>query len=363
MYRILIADDEGITIDSITFILEKNYQGRCEIRSARTGRAVIETAETFRPDIAVMDIRMPGINGIDAIREIRKFCPTTVFIVLSAYSMFDFAKEAIDLGVLAYLTKPLNLDEFLDTMNTAMSRIDRNREKRSSELRTREKLEFVIPVIENGLVCSLVLQDYEPAVVENYCSLLNIPEKYAFLVLVECGEKESSSAGGEDQADSLSNPIGTGIRIQQYYNGIRETVKEFFPRAVIGQIMMNKIPLLIPHEGSHEDYAGRIRTIDQLRLLIDRLEEKADASFRVGIGSVQPLEAMSVSYQEAFRSLSAGKEPVSHADDLPVAPSTSSGNCSPTSKRAMPTGRLMLQTDSSPGWKTPSCRIRRSVCA
>ena len=319
MYRILIADDEGITIDSITFILEKNYQGRCEIRSARTGRAVIETAETFRPDIAVMDIRMPGINGIDAIREIRKFCPTTVFIVLSAYSMFDFAKEAIDLGVLAYLTKPLNLDEFLDTMNTAMSRIDRNREKRSSELRTREKLEFVIPVIENGLVCSLVLQDYEPAVVENYCSLLNIPEKYAFLVLVECGEKESSSAGGEDQADSLSNPIGTGIRIQQYYNGIRETVKEFFPRAVIGQIMMNKIPLLIPHEGSHEDYAGRIRTIDQLRLLIDRLEEKADASFRVGIGSVQPLEAMSVSYQEAFRSLSAGKEPVSHADDLPVA--------------------------------------------
>ena len=137
MYRILIADDEGITIDSITFILEKNYQGRCEIRSARTGRAVIETAETFRPDIAVMDIRMPGINGIDAIREIRKFCPTTVFIVLSAYSMFDFAKEAIDLGVLAYLTKPLNLDEFLDTMNTAMSGETEQRAAHEGEARVR----------------------------------------------------------------------------------------------------------------------------------------------------------------------------------------------------------------------------------
>ena len=319
MYRILIADDEGITIDSITFILEKNYQGRCEIRSAKTGRAVIETAETFRPDIAIMDIRMPGINGIDAIREIRKFCPTTVFIVLSAYSKFDFAKDAIDLGVLSYLTKPLNLDEFLDTMNTAMSQIDRNREKRSRELRTREKLEAVIPVIENGLVCSLVLQDYEPDVVENYCSLLNIREKYGFLVLVECGEKGSSTGRGSARSDSLRNPIGTGIRIQQYYTGIRETVKEFFPQAVIGQNMMNKIPLLIPHEGSHEDYAGRIRTIDQLRLLIDRLEEKTDTCFRAAIGSVQPLEAMSVSYQEAIRSLTVGTEPVSHADDLPVA--------------------------------------------
>ncbi|MGN1024347.1 MAG: helix-turn-helix domain-containing protein [Lachnospiraceae bacterium] len=319
MYRILLADDEGITIDSITFLLEKNFPGCCEIRSARTGRSVIETAEVFRPDIAVMDICMPGINGIDAIREIRKFCPTTVFVVLSAYSKFDYAKDAIDLGVLSYLTKPLDRDVFLETMRNAMNQIDRSRERRSDELRTREKLETVIPVIENGLVCSLVLQDYEPEVVENYCALLDLHEKYAYLILVECGEKEDAGTPGGQGADDLHNPIGTGIRIQQYYSGIRETVKEFYPGAVIGQIMMNKIPILIPHESSREDYAGRIRTIDRARLLIGRLEEKTGVYFRLGIGSVRPLEEMSVSYQEAIRSLSVGTGPVSHADDLPVA--------------------------------------------
>ena len=318
MYRILLADDEGITIDSITFLLKKSFPDCCEICSARTGRSVIETAEVFHPDIAVMDICMPGINGIDAIREIRKFCPSTVFLVLSAYSNFDYAKDAIDLGVLSYLTKPLDRDVFLETIGKAMAKIDQVREKRSSELRTREKLETVIPVIENGLVCSLVLQDYEPDVVENYCSLLDLHEKYAYLALVECGEKEDS-APGRAGTDDLHNPIGTGIRLQKYYSGIRETVKEFYPGAVIGQIMMNKIPILIPHESSREDYAGRIRTIDQARLMVGRLEEKTGVCFRLGIGSVRPLEEMSVSYQEAIRSLSVGTGTVSHADDLPVA--------------------------------------------
>ena len=55
-----------------------------------------------------MDIHMPGINGIQAMREIRKFNTTALFYVVSAYDKFDYAKEAIDLGVERYLTKPIS---------------------------------------------------------------------------------------------------------------------------------------------------------------------------------------------------------------------------------------------------------------
>ena len=71
MYKVMLADDEGIVIESLSFIIEKNFGGQCEIASAKTGRSVIELAETFRPDIAFMDIQMPGINGIEAMKEIR----------------------------------------------------------------------------------------------------------------------------------------------------------------------------------------------------------------------------------------------------------------------------------------------------
>ena len=68
MYKVMLADDEGIVIDSLKFIIEKSFPGQCEIASAKTGRSVIELADSFRPDIAFMDIQMPGINGIEAMR-------------------------------------------------------------------------------------------------------------------------------------------------------------------------------------------------------------------------------------------------------------------------------------------------------
>ena len=80
------------------FIIEKEFPGLCETEIAKTGRAVIELSETFRPDIAFMDIQMPGINGIEAMKEIRRTNSSTIFIILSAYDKFDYAKEAINLG-------------------------------------------------------------------------------------------------------------------------------------------------------------------------------------------------------------------------------------------------------------------------
>ena len=55
MYKIMLADDEGIVIDSLKFIIEKEFKDICEVQYAKTGRSVIELAESFRPDIAVMD--------------------------------------------------------------------------------------------------------------------------------------------------------------------------------------------------------------------------------------------------------------------------------------------------------------------
>ena len=113
MYKIMLADDEGIVIESLKYIIEKNFAGSCEIEYAKTGRSVIELVENFRPDIAVMDIQMPGINGIDAMKEIRKISPATLMIVVSAYDKFDYAREAINLGVLDYLNKPIQKNDIV----------------------------------------------------------------------------------------------------------------------------------------------------------------------------------------------------------------------------------------------------------
>ena len=76
MYRVMLADDEGIVLDSLKLIIEKHFPGQCQVETAKTGRDVIELEEQIRTDIAFMDIQMPGINGIEAIREIQKNNPS-----------------------------------------------------------------------------------------------------------------------------------------------------------------------------------------------------------------------------------------------------------------------------------------------
>ena len=124
MYKIMLADDEGIVIDSLNYIIEKNFGEECLVKFAKTGRKVIELAESFRPDIAIMDIQMPGINGIDAMKEIREFNKSTIFIVMSAYDKFDYAREAINLGVLEYLNKPVEQSKIVEVLKRAMRNID-----------------------------------------------------------------------------------------------------------------------------------------------------------------------------------------------------------------------------------------------
>ena len=322
MYKVLIADDEGIALCSLSYIIENTWKDQCTVRSADTGRTVIEIAETFRPDVAVMDIQMPGINGIEAIKEIRKFSPQTLFIIVTAYDQFDYAKEAIDLGVLCYLTKPLDRDKFVDVMNGAFAQIDREKTKRSNDLKIWEKLETVVPMIESGFVYSLLLRDSTDDDIARYKQLLDITEDAGYVILIECGdepekteaEKESGAAG----SDPLENTIGTGIRIQKYYPRFRSFLKDSIPNIIVGQIVMNKIPAVVPHSMEKSSYSERIAVIDRLRRVVQQMEEKTGSVFRVGIGNVCQLGDMQQSFSTAMQSLHVGNDKVSHADDLPV---------------------------------------------
>jgi len=74
MLKIMVVDDESIVIESIKYIVVKNFKDVMVAGTARSGREAIEKAETVKPDIIFMDIKMPGINGIDAIKEIREVC-------------------------------------------------------------------------------------------------------------------------------------------------------------------------------------------------------------------------------------------------------------------------------------------------
>ena len=307
MYRIMIADDEGIVIDSMKFIIEKEFGSECEVQYAKTGRSVIELAERFRPDIAVMDIHMPGINGIEAIKEIQRFSAGTVFVVMSAYDKFDYAKEAIKLGVLEYINKPMDKTKVVSVLKKAMNMIDGEREKRSNELRIKEKLETIEPIIENGLIYDILLQEHFEEDFDNYKTILGINENYGYMMAIVCGDSQ--------EGNHMTNAIGSSVKISTRYQEIRDSVKDYF-KCKIGNVMANKIAVLIPFEDSKMEYNERTELIDRARELARGLKKKTDISFRIGIGGVKPLRELGDSYREALNALIATTGSVAHVDDL-----------------------------------------------
>lgn len=309
MYRILLADDEGIVIDSLKFIIEKEFGNECEIASAKTGRSVIELAEAFRPDIAVMDIQMPGINGIEAMREIRKTNASVVFIVMSAYDKFDYAQEAIKLGVLDYITKPMDRNRMITVLRKAMDFVSSEREKRSNDLIIKEKLETIVPILESGLIYDILFQEHFDEDIENYKTLLELDADYAYMMNIVCGDTR--------EGNHMTNAVGSSVRLVQYYKDIRQNLKSF-TGCIVGSLMANKIPVMVPYGMPAMDYGERTELIDRTRELVRSLRKKYDVDFRIGIGSVHKLTDMASSYTEAVNALVMTSGSVAHADDLPI---------------------------------------------
>ncbi|MCR5216590.1 MAG: response regulator [Lachnospiraceae bacterium] len=312
MYKILIADDESIMIDALKFIIEHHFPNQCMIECASTGRKVIELAENFRPHIVFMDIQMPGINGIEAMKEIRKSNENMIFIVVSAYLKFDYAKDAINIGVLDYINKPIEKEVIIQVLQKAMDRVDAVKKRRSEELSNREKLEIVSPIIENGLIYSLIYENAHMGELNNYKTLLGIEADAGYIMSIQFAEV--------NQKESMEYSVGTTVRVQKDYGKVKDVVKAYFDGCV-GAVMGNMILVFVPQKqpSQDEEYTLRITTINEARKMVRELRRAVDAWFRVGIGSVKDLSNLVESYNEAMRSLTANRtESVVHVKDLPA---------------------------------------------
>lgn len=310
MYKVMLADDEGIVIDALKFIINKNFGDKCEIQYAKTGRSVIELAEQFRPDIAFMDIQMPGINGIEAMKEIKKSNSNIIFIVLSAYNKFDYAREAINLGVLEYVNKPIEQKTIVGLMEKAIKITDTKRERRSSDLKNKEKLEIVGPIIESGLIYSVVFQENYAEDIHNYMDLLGIKEEHGYIMVIQCSEPREEGRSND--------AVNASVKAQSYYKELREIVKGYF-HCAIGNMMVNNIIIYVPCEEAKEnEYRDRIHTMETASKLLREIKRRFDLKFRIGIGSVKSISEAGESYEEAVNTLRYTSSSVSHVGDFPL---------------------------------------------
>lgn len=111
MIHLLIADDEALERETLAQIVARRFEHEVVIETAENGRKAADTAVLWGADLILMDIEMPGMNGLDAARAILEQRPECKVIFVTAYSLFQYAHEAMHLGACDYLLKPVDPDE------------------------------------------------------------------------------------------------------------------------------------------------------------------------------------------------------------------------------------------------------------
>ena len=120
MLKILIADDEVIERKVLEKKLKKYYSDSCTILVAQNGRQALEIYTREHPQVLILDIEMPGINGLEAAKEIRRSSRSCSIIFLTAFDEFSYAKAAISVHALDYLLKPCDERELINAVDEAI---------------------------------------------------------------------------------------------------------------------------------------------------------------------------------------------------------------------------------------------------
>ena len=125
MYRVIIVDDEPVIRRGLRETIEWDSLGLEVAGEAADGLEALNLVREIRPEILITDIRMPDMDGLELIREVRKLDFNVKITILSGYSDYDYLKAAIRLGVDNYLLKPIDNDELISNLKNAVSEIEK----------------------------------------------------------------------------------------------------------------------------------------------------------------------------------------------------------------------------------------------
>lgn len=195
-YKLLIVDDEEIERRAIEYIVNKNNDKISQINQAANGQEAVANASLYEPDIIIMDINMPGLNGIKATSVIKKFLPDVHVIFLTAFDEFNYAKEAIKLGADDFVVKPASPETLNKAINHSIQEIEEKNDKEKQYEKMEEKLEEASEYLKERFLEAMVAGEIDAKNANKYLAFINIDVQFSYAIVVSMSfEKEHRLIG------------------------------------------------------------------------------------------------------------------------------------------------------------------------
>ncbi|HEX7057984.1 MAG TPA: response regulator [Bacilli bacterium] len=283
--KILIADDEELERVSMKKIILDSFADAEIVGLAENGRKAIQYAAETKPDLILMDIRMPGIDGLEAVSAIQQSCPEVKFIIVSAFDQFEYARTALRLGVNDYLLKPSSIEEIVGTLTKVMAQIKKERMAKKATITQQLQLQKLLPIVETDLVAQLLYDQVHEMHVVEMMQLIGADWKSELVVIV------LFVAAKQNHVDkSVANEMYCAMK-----NLLHNKTKGW-----VGAMSGSQIPAIIFLE-KEKSFRSQISVL--IRDMLSAARQYPQYEFFIGIGDkCQSIDQVAKSYHEALLS-------------------------------------------------------------
>lgn len=222
MIKVFLVDDEVVIREGIRTSFPWDETGYALVGEAPDGEIALPMIRDTNPDILITDIRMPFMDGIELCRAVRSRMPWIGIIILSGYDEFEYARQAIQLGVKEYLLKPISAGELRDVLDRVSETLRKEKQEQERHERTRRRLESGDQFLRDKLLASLFSEENDAGdasrTVAQLGSLgMNVEAPY-YAVLDASWEPV---AAGQDALWELAELTGGAVRATACRTGSR----------------------------------------------------------------------------------------------------------------------------------------------
>ena len=156
MHTLLIVDDEEIEREGMAQFIPWDTYGMKVVGTARNGAEGLEKIAKDKPDLAIVDIKMPVMNGIEMIRKAKEQYPDMTFVVLSGYGDYEFTSQAMELGVRHYILKPCDEGKIIPVLNKAIAELEETRAQNARSEKVEAEARLLKPYAREQLFRDLL---------------------------------------------------------------------------------------------------------------------------------------------------------------------------------------------------------------
>lgn len=296
MLKMIIADDEQIILDGIRESIDWVSFDIHVAGTAQNGIIALELAKEYNPDIIITDIQMPGLNGLELVKQLKKIRSDIKIIIISAYEQFAYAQEAISLGVLSFITKPLKKQRIIEEVVKARDLI-------LDERRRKENLDQLEEMYQNSLP---TLQEYfHNKLIMGKTKLTGDYKKQFSIYGIDIDDDHTGVLVFTlDNLDETSEEFFEKS-VQIILLRIAEMVKQLLPpqyKRTVFQSYNNEVVALY---NSNINYSETIQAVSiTAEAIKNTLRRTTGISVSAGLGSIYPtLKDVALSYREAVQAL------------------------------------------------------------